>query len=295
MREVDVVVVSYNSRDQLRACVEPLLELSGVNVIVVDNASPDGSLAAVSDLPLTAIQLRSNGGFAHGVNAGWAAGTAPYVLLLNPDAHVKADSLQALVAALEESEAVGAVAPRIVHPDGSTDYSQRRFPRLRSTYAQAVFLHRVFPTASWTDELVRDEAAYQRRTTPDWVSGACILVKRSALEELSGLDEGFFMYCEDIDLCRRLRSSGYELVFEPAAVVEHEGGASTPSGQLLPVLAASRLRYAAKHRSRVYTLLERGGIALGAVTHAALGRGGRAVRAGHLKALRLATTQPAQS
>lgn len=293
--EVDVVVVSYNSRDRLRDCAQPLLEVPGVNVIVVDNASQDESLEAVSDLPVTAIQLPSNGGFAHGVNAGWVEGAAPYVLLLNPDAHIEGASLEALVAVLDASPAIGAVAPRIVHTDGSTDYSMRRFPRLRSTYAQALFFHRVFPTAPWTDELVRDEAAYRERTSPDWVSGACILVRRSALEALCGLDEGFFMYCEDIDLCRRLRSSGYGLVFEPAAVVEHEGGASTPTGQLVPVLAASRLRYAAKHRSRAYTLLERGGIALGALTHATLGRGGRAVRAGHLKALRLATTQPAQS
>ena len=95
-----------------------------------------------------------------------------------------------------------------IHDDGSLDFSQRLFPRLRSTYAQALFLHRVFPRATWTDELVRDEDAYARRGSPDWVSGACILVRRDALVELGGLDEGFFMYCEDIDLCRRLQVVG---------------------------------------------------------------------------------------
>ena len=294
MPEVDVVVVSYNSRERLRACVEPLLELDDVRVIVVDNASQDGSLEAVRDLDVTAIQLPDNGGFAHGVNTGWRAGSAPYVLLLNPDARIDGASLEALVTAGEEAH-VGAVAPRIVHTDGSLDYSQRRFPRLRSTYAQALFLHRIFPSASWTDELVRDEAAYGRRAGPDWVSGACVLVRRRALEELSGLDEGFFMYCEDIDLCKRLRARGYEILFAPEAVVVHEGGASTPRAQLLPVLAASRLRYASKHRGRTYALLERAGIALGAVTHAALGRGGGPARAGHLRALRTAVRQPTQS
>jgi N-acetylglucosaminyl-diphospho-decaprenol L-rhamnosyltransferase len=130
---------------------------------------------------------------------------------------------------------------------------------------------------------------------PDWVSGACVLFQRSALEELSGLDEGFFIYCEDIDLCRRLRSAGYELVYEPGALVEHEGGATTPRAQLLPVLAASRLRYAAKYHGRVYTLLERAGIALGALTHATLGRGGKTVRKGHLRALQTAVTRQAYS
>jgi N-acetylglucosaminyl-diphospho-decaprenol L-rhamnosyltransferase len=293
---VDVVIVSYNSRDRLRACVGPLLEIPGVNAIVVDNASPDRSLEAVRDLPVTAIQLPANGGFAHGVNAGWRAGSNPYVLLLNPDARIGAASLEALVRALEEDPSLGAVAPRILDDDGSLDYSQRRFPRLRSTYARALFLHRLFPTASWTDELIRDQDVYVRRGTPDWVSGACILLRRDALVKLDGLDEGFFMYSEDIDLCRRLRTAaGYELLYEPAAVVEHEGGASAPRAELLPVLAASRLRYAAKHRSAPGALLERIGVALEAATHVAVSRGGRRARAGHARALRLAVTRPAQS
>lgn len=287
---VDVVIVSYNSRDRLRACVEPLLATDGVDVVVVDNASADGSLDEIRDLPLKPIQLDRNGGFAHGVNVGWRASSAPYVLLLNPDARIDRASLHALVAALDGTAEAGAAAPRILHDDGSLDYSQRRFPRLRSTYAQALFLHRLFPAAPWTDELVRDARAYEQRGLPDWVSGACVLVRRSVLEELDGLDEGFFMYGEDIDLCKRMRSLGYAVLFEPAAVVRHEGGASAPRARLLPVLAASRVRYAVKHRSRAAAFLERLGIALGAATHMVAGRGGRAARAGHARALRHALT-----
>jgi GT2 family glycosyltransferase len=123
------------------------------------------------------------------------------------------------------------------------------------------------------------------------VSGACILVRRSALAELSGWDEGFFMYCEDIDLCRRLRKAGYDVLFEPEAAVLHEGGASAPRTSLLPVLAASRLRYAAKHRGAAAATLERLGIALGALTHLLVSRGGREARAGHARALRLAISR----
>jgi N-acetylglucosaminyl-diphospho-decaprenol L-rhamnosyltransferase len=285
-RTVDVVVVSYNSRDRLRACVEPLVGLDDVHVIVADNASPDASLEAVSDLELTAIQLPRNGGFAYGVNAGWRAGHATHVLLLNPDAHIDREALHTLVAAIEEDESVGAVGPRIVHTDGTLDWSQRRYPRLRSTYARALFLHRLFPDAPWTDELVRDEGAYARRNRPDWLSGACLLVRREALERLDGLDEGFFMYAEDIDLCRRLRDAGYELLYEPAAVVEHEGGASAPRAALLPTLAESRIRYAVKHRGRLAAALERVGIGLEALTHVIVSRGGMAVRKGHAGALR---------
>jgi GT2 family glycosyltransferase len=287
----DVVVVSYNSRGELRGCVEPLAALPDVNVVVVDNASADGSLDSVADLPVTAIALAHNGGFSHGCNAGWRSTSAPYVLFLNPDARIDAESLGKLAEVLETQPAVGAVAPRILHADGTLEYSQRRFPRLRSTYARALFLHRLFPAASWTYELVRDPAAYAVSGAPDWVSGACVLVRRTVLEELDGFDEGFFMYCEDIDLCHRLRSSGHGLVFEPEAVVSHEGGASAPRTSLLPVLAASRIRYAAKHRSTAGALLERLGVALEALTRLVVSRGGWAARAGHARSLVLAVSQ----
>jgi N-acetylglucosaminyl-diphospho-decaprenol L-rhamnosyltransferase len=292
MANIDVVIVSYNSRDQLRNCVAPLSELDNVRVIVVDNASADDSLDVVSDLPVRTLALEHNGGFAHGCNAGWRVSDGEYVFFLNPDARISRESLDALVKVLDDSSDVGGVAPLIRHDDGSLEFSQRRYPRLRSTYAQAVFLHRVFPTASSTDELVRDTVAYERVGSPDWVSGAAIMVRRSVLEQLDGFDEGFFMYCEDIDFCKRLRAAGHDLRFEPTATVTHVGGASAPRASLLPVLAASRIRYAAKHRSRGFALLERAGIALGALTHMAVSKGGRAARAGHARSLRLALSRP---
>jgi GT2 family glycosyltransferase len=285
---VDAVVVSYNSREELRACVAPLSGAEGVDLVVVDNASTDGSLEALLGLPVTAVQLCRNGGFAHGCNAGWRLGQAPFVLFLNPDAVLRPDDLDRLAQVLEQEPEVGAVAPRIVGADGVLQWSQRRFPRLRSVYAQALFLHRLLPAA---DELVRDEEAYARPGSPDWVSGACILVRRTLLEQLDGFDEGFFMYCEDIDLCRRVRDAGYGVRFEPAAVAVHEGGASTPAGSMLPVLAASRLRYARKHRGSVAAALERLGIALSALTHAVAARGGRSIRHGHARSFRLVASR----
>ena len=281
----DVVVVSYNSSGYLRRTVEPLVGLPDVQVIVVDNASSDGTLDTVSDLPLIAIRRRENGGFAVGCNEGWRAGAAPYVLFLNPDAAIDEGALRTLIAALADDSSLGAVAPRIEHPDGSLAWSQRRFPRLGSTYARALFLHRVFPRASWSDELVRDEAAYDHAGSPEWVSGACLLVRRTVLEQLRGWDEGFFLYCEDIDLCRRLRDSGYGIRYEPAAVAVHQEGASAPRTATIPVLAASRVRYANKYRSRLYAALVRLGVAFGALTHVVVSRGGLVDRKAHAHAL----------
>jgi GT2 family glycosyltransferase len=288
---IDVIVVSYNSGEHLRGCVEPLSSFGHVNVVVVDNASPDASLDAVRGLPVTAIQNDRNGGFAYGCNTGWRAGHAQYVLFLNPDARLDASALEALTAPLENDDRLGAVAPRIVHEDGSLDFSQRRYPRLRSTYAQALFLHRLFPHASWTDEVVRDDAQYVRHGSPDWVSGAAVMVRRSVLEEIGGFDERFFMYCEDTDLCKRVWDLGREIRYEPEATVMHVGGGSAPRASLLPVLASSRIRYARKHRGAAYALLERIGVALGALTHMVVSQGGRAARAGHARSLKVAVSK----
>ncbi|MGZ4462565.1 MAG: glycosyltransferase family 2 protein, partial [Gaiellaceae bacterium] len=238
MALVDVVVVSYNSHDRLRTCVEALAGVEEIAVTVVDNASSDDSLDSVADLPLRRLAMPRNGGYAYGNNAGWRQGSSPYVLILNPDTLIGAEAVMRLVEVLEAEPPVGVVGPRIVDSDGVLDWSQRRFPRLRSTYAQAFFLHRLFPRSGWMDEVVRKPSEYERRGSPDWISGACMLVRRSLLERLEGLDEGFFLYCEDKDLCRRARDAGFDVRFEPAAVCRHVGGRSAPRSSLLPVLAA---------------------------------------------------------
>ena len=291
MQPVDVVVVSYNSSRVLRDCVSTLAGYPEVEVVVVDNASDDASLATIADLRVRRIQLDSNLGFSYGCNVGWRSGGAPFVLFLNPDGRVEGRAVERLVRTLEDHPRAGVVGPRIVEQDGSLDYSIRRFPRLRSTFAQAVFLHRVFPAASWTDEIVRDRARYDEPGPAEWVSGACFLVRRTVLEQLGGLDDGFFLYCEDKDFCRRVWDLGYEVRFEPDALAVHEGGASAPRASLFPVLARSRIRYARKHRSRPAAAVERAGIALGAMTHVAVGRGGSEARAGYAAAFRAAVSR----
>ena len=120
------------------------------------------------------------------------------------------------------------MGPRIVDDDGELAWSLRRFPRHRSTFAQALFAHRVLPQAAWTDELIRDPAVYDTPGTPDWLSGACMLVRRSAFEEVGGFDEGFFLYCEDTDLCRRLWDAGHTIRYVPEAPVGHTWAARPP-------------------------------------------------------------------
>ena len=281
---VDVVVVSFNSRDQLRASIEPLACLADIHVIVIDNASTDGSLDVISDLDVTSVQLDTNGGFAHGCNVGWRRGGAPFVLFLNPDSLMTPEAVRGLATTLERDDSIGAAAPRILEADGSLAFSQRRYPKPSITFSQGFFLHRLFPGAAWADDIVRDESSYAAPGSPEWVSGACILVRRSALEELDGLDERFFMYCEDVDLCRRLHDGGHGVRYEPSVTLVHDGGGSAPRTSLLPVLAQSRVLYAQKHFGRATRTLERAGLALSAAAHVLASRG-RGARRGHARAV----------
>ena len=280
---VDVVIVSYNSREHLRLAAEPFASHPDIHVVVVDNDSRDDSLSTLTELPVEMIALDHNNGFAYGCNRGWTAGSAPFVLFLNPDARLDPTELRRLVEVLEHEPRAGLAAPRIVDENGTTDFSIRRFPRLRSAYGQAFFMQRLFPKASWVDEVIRDPAAYERPAVVEWISGACMLIRRDVLEQVDGWDEGFFLYCEDIDLCKRIRDAGFEVRYEPSCVAVHQGGASGSRPALLPTLAASRLRYARKHRTPGWRILERIGFALGALTHVAVSKGGLAPRIGHAR------------
>jgi N-acetylglucosaminyl-diphospho-decaprenol L-rhamnosyltransferase len=283
---VDVVVVSYNSGATLRGCVAGLAHVPGVHVIVVDNASLADPAGSVADLGIRFVRAERNGGFSYGCNRGIAEGTAPYVLLLNPDARIAPAELDKLIAVLDADPGTALVAPRLLESDGSTAPSLRRFPRLRSTLAQGVLLHRLLPGL---DELVTEPAVYARPGRPDWVSGACMLIRRSALAAVGGMDERFFLYCEDTDICKRLRDAGHDVRYEPAAIASHVGGQSGSRSALRPVLAASRVAYARKHSGRLAAGAERAAIAVGELVHAIVNaaRPGRA--RGHLEALAAVT------
>jgi GT2 family glycosyltransferase len=254
----------------------------------VDNASPDDSPAAVADLPVTVIRNAENLGFATACNIGWRAGSSPKILFLNPDAQIDGPSIELLAAAV--GERVGLAAPRTVTSDGILVRSQRRFVGATAIWAQVLFLHHLFRGAAWADGIVRDDAEYERRSSPDWVSGACMLVERPVLSETGGFDERFFMYCEDMDLCRRIRDLGLDVAYEPRARAIHDEGSSAPSSAMVTILVSSRIAYARKHLGGGRRLAALTGLVALEMTRAVLSRGGAAERKGHLRGLRLALT-----
>lgn len=267
---VDVVVVAYNSRDTLRVCVEPMARVPWVDVTLVDNMCPENSFRVAEDLSVRIVRSPRNGGFAYGCNLGMAYGSADFVLLLNPDAEIDAASLAELVDALRADPSLGGVGPRTVDDAGNVIFTQRRFPRLRFTYAQGLFLHRAAPGAAWGDDAIRDPNAYERPGTPEWISGCCVLLRRDAVASVGGLDEGFFLYSEETDLFKRLATAGWRAGFEPRATARHIGYQSADRNTTAPIRAVSRVRYARKHHGRLVAALEASGVALGSLVRAAV-------------------------
>ncbi len=254
---VSAVVVSYNTKDDLRLC---LRSLSGnvslpLEVVVVDNASTDGSAAAArEELPdARVIENRENLGFAAAANAGWRAARASSVLFLNSDAEATAGAVEALLAVLDARPDVGIVGPRTLGENGRIQVSTG--PRLT-------------PLAEWGQRrLVRGlrlgretaihaaEVRHSREHEPFWISGSCLLARRSALEVVDGFDERFFLYEEDVDLCQRVRAAGWRVVFTPAATVRHRLGRSMSKAGARPRLEyhRSHVRYYRKHNGVVAT------------------------------------------
>jgi N-acetylglucosaminyl-diphospho-decaprenol L-rhamnosyltransferase len=230
--DLSVVVVTYECAPFIEACLDAVLRTThrhAVELVVTDNASSDGGpdLVRRGFPQATVIDMGGNTGFATAVNAGLAAATGRLVLFLNPDTEVQPGSLDTLVETLDARPDAGIVAPQLLNSDGSDQGTARSFP----TPAAALLgrrspLTRAFPRNRWSSRyLVGRDHVGDEPFGVDWVSGACIMVRRDEAIALGGLDEGFFMHFEDADFCHRVHDAGLDVLCVPQAlVVHHEGG-----------------------------------------------------------------------
>ncbi len=233
--ELSVIVVSYNAAAFLERCMASVAaHCAGIEheVCVVDNASTDNSAAIVREKFPQArlIALERNVGFAAGVNAGLKNSTGRFVLWLNPDSEILNDGIGELVRVFASESSIGILGPKIVDPDGTVQLSCRSFPSYRTAmFNRYSMLTRLFPTNRYSHEYLQTRDDHARRREVDWVSGACLLHRRELSEKLRGLDEQFFMYCEDVDFCRRAHDSGWKVLYHPAMEVRHEIAGSSRS------------------------------------------------------------------
>jgi N-acetylglucosaminyl-diphospho-decaprenol L-rhamnosyltransferase len=254
--DVSVVIVNYNAGAELRHALAALAAaLADVRWegVVVDNASTDGSAAAVNGFAAHVRLVRNaeNVGFARGINRGAAQTSAPLLLVINPDCRLQAGALAAMTRELEARPRCAIAGPRVLDPDGAVQGSARGDPdMLTGLFGRTSRLRRLLPWLSVSRRNVADElAAMGQSMSVDWVSGACMLIRRQAFDEAGGFDERYFLYWEDADLCRRLRALGHEIRYVPAASAVHVVGTSSRTARAASIRAfhASAYLYYATH------------------------------------------------
>ncbi len=252
---ISAIIVSWNVREKLRACLASLVAARhpayDLRVTVVDNASSDGSAEMVSiEFPeFDLIVNEQNVGFVRANNQARRRHAADYYLLLNPDAELGEDTLVELVAALEDDATLAAVGPRLLNSDGSEQSSRRAFPRPVTMVLESTVLQRWFGRSHLLRDFYRETAPASVPQEVDWLVGACLLVRSSALAAGSLFDERYFMYSEEVDLCRRLKQAGWRVRYLPQVSVVHHEGASSEQALLRRhfYFHDSRCRYAARH------------------------------------------------
>jgi len=258
MAHLSVIIVSWNVRDLLDQALHAIYtegtRRPELEVIVVDSASSDGTpqLVAASYPQARLIASTENLGFARGNNRGIEEATGDYLLLLNADTLVQGDALASLVDYLEEHPEIGMVGPRLLNADGTTQSSRRRYPSLPVLFLESTWLQRSAPKRLLDRFFVADRPDSESQTV-DWITGAAMMVRREVVDEIGGLDEGFFMYSEELDWCHRVGDAGWEIAYTPTAEIVHYGGKS--SEQVAPArhiyFQSSKVRYTHKYHGQL--------------------------------------------
>jgi N-acetylglucosaminyl-diphospho-decaprenol L-rhamnosyltransferase len=249
MISVSIVVVSWNTRDLLRSCLQSIIATAPAGtyeIIVVDNASADGSPQMVrEEFPaVRLIENSDNRGFAAANNQAFPLCSGAYVLLLNSDATLRPAALERLVAFLEGHPAAGVVGPKVVHPQQRMNVlSGGYLPSVRTVFNHFFLLFRLFPERPGCRGLhlligVHDD----RPRRVEWIAGVCFLVRAAVIQQVGPLSDQWFMYAEDMEWSERIGRGGWELHHVPDAVVEHWGGASTKQNATVSTMWVASLR-----------------------------------------------------
>lgn len=276
--DVSVVIVNWNTRELLRGCLSSLLDHVDslqIETIVVDNGSGDGSAAMVArEFPWVCLLTNTrNLGFAAANNQGMSRAHGGYLLLLNSDTVVLPGALQRMIHFMDEHPHVGALGPRLLNADGSLQSSARDFSRPGRDALAILEVERWPLVGTIARRNMRRRSAYWSDHQPtrevDWAMGACLLLRRDALEQVGLLDDAYFFFAEEMDLCYRLRQQGWPVVFLADAEIVHLGGQSAsrvPAARLVWHYTGL-LRFYHLHRPRLQQIVIRAVIALAATAH----------------------------
>jgi N-acetylglucosaminyl-diphospho-decaprenol L-rhamnosyltransferase len=248
---ISVVVVSFNTRELLERCLRSVIAAAPVETVVIDNGSTDGSIELVGDV-FSACRLivnERNRGYGAAANEGIAACSTPAVLLLNSDTVLAPDALSAVGRYLAEHPRVAVAGPRLVNGDGSLQRSTYAYPSIPELFIAETGLHLLIGRIPLLRERFYRTWSHAAARRVPWVLGAALAIRRSAFEAVGGFDPGYFMYGEEVDLCRRLETAGFETHYAPVTTIVHLGGASTDKRPeaMRRELVLSRNRYLRHH------------------------------------------------
>lgn len=224
---ISIVIVNYNSGKLLVECLKNIFtsEINqGIETIVIDNASNDNSLLNAEKIfaQVKYIKNNKNLGFSKAVNQGIKLASSDFILLLNPDALVNLDNLLKMHNFLCSISNAGIVGPKLLNEDGSIQLSCRSFPTfVNAIFNRYSFFTRLFPKNRYSRKYLYTDWNHDHFRKVDWVSGACLLARKEALEQIGLLDEDYFMYCEDIDLCYRAKHANWDTYYYPEVSVKH--------------------------------------------------------------------------
>lgn len=264
--EASVIIVSYNTREVLRACLDALYAAIGqhaVEVIVVDNASRDSSAEMVANhFPaVRLVRSQTNLGFAAANNVGFKMALGRYVILLNPDTVLEPDALARAIAHMEATPSAGLAGGKLIDRHGTVQPSARQFPSLLNEFLVLSGLAARFPRSRLCGRFDRTWADPEQPAEVDWVPGAFTIIRHDALRAVGPFDERFFLYYEEVDLCRRFKASGWGVWYWPDIVVPHLGGESSKTvedvefsssgSQLILWRMRSALLYYRKHHGQL--------------------------------------------
>jgi len=258
--ELSIIIVTHNSLPVVLNCLDSISEhppSCSYEVIVVDNASVDGTADAVSArFPQVIVKKnRENLGYSRGVNQGIDKASGRWILILNPDIEVQDGSIDKLIEFMEETPDAGITGSKLVYPDGTLQYSCRAFYTLSALILRRTFLGRVFPRARALREHLMMDYDHAEPRRVDWIIGACMLVRREALEKVGKMDERFFLYFEDLDWCYRMAKQGWNVYYVPESVMVHRyerSSAHSLINKSLLIHIFSMFRYVEKWNSLFY-------------------------------------------
>jgi GT2 family glycosyltransferase len=260
--DLSIIIVSWNVADMLAACLDSIFSSlhPNIEIIVVDSASSDHTIAMLHERypQVRLLAQTTNVGFTRGNNLGLEAATGGCVLLLNPDTEVVDDAVVQMVKYLDENPDVGILGPHTLNSDHTTQSTRRRFPTITTAFFESTWLQGIAPK-SVLERFYMTDTSDDAILDVDWVQGSALMFRRDVYDQIGGLDEGYIMFSEELDWCKRAKDAGWRVVYLGTVKIIHHGGKSTEQVVARKHIhfQESKLRYFRKYHGRAVAYLLR--------------------------------------